>query len=50
MAEEELETNGCEVELDKFFSYVVQNEGMSHPPRSWREAKRNFEKIVALCS
>ena len=24
MAEEELETNGCEVELDKFFSYVVQ--------------------------
>ena len=47
VAEEELETNRCDVELEEFFSYVVQNEGLSHPPRSWREAKRNFEKIVA---
>ena len=44
------ETNRCNVELEEFFSYVVQNEGLSHPPRSWREAKRNFEKIVTLYS
>ena len=29
----ELETNECNVELEEFFSYVVQNEGLSHPPR-----------------
>ena len=51
MAQEKLnETNRCDVELEKFVSYVVQNEGLSHPPRSWREAKRNFEKIVTLYS
>ena len=50
VTEGELETNRCDVKLEEFFSYVVQNEGLSHPPRSWREAKRNFEKIVALCS
>ena len=49
-AEGEPETNRSDVELEEFFSYVVQNEGLSHPARSWREAKRNFEKIVALCS
>ena len=48
--EGELETNRSDVELEEFFSYFVQNEGLSHPPRSWREAKRNFEKIVGLCS
>ena len=46
----ELETNRCDVELEEFFSHAVQNEGLSHPPQSWREAKRNFEKIMALCS
>ena len=50
VAEGKLEANRCDVELEEFFSYVVQNEGLSHPPRSWREAKRNFEKIVTLCS
>ena len=50
VAEGELETNRCNVELEEFSSYVIQNESLSHPPRSWREAKINFEKIVALCS
>ena len=50
MVEGELETNRCDVDLEEFFNYVVQNEGLSHPPQSWREAKRNFEKIVTLCS
>ena len=50
VAEGKLEANRCDVELEEFFSYVVQNEGLSHPPRSWREAKRNFEKIVVVCS
>ena len=49
-AEGELENNRCDVELNEFFSYFVQNQGLSHPPRSWIEAKRNFEKIVSLCS
>ena len=50
MTEGKLETNRWDVELKEFFSYVVQNEGLSHPPQSWRRAKRNFEKIKALCS
>ena len=50
LAEEKLETNRCDVELEEFLSDAVQNEGLSHPPQSWREAQRNFEKIVALCS
>ena len=50
VADGELETNRCDVELEEFFSYVVQNEGLSHLPRSWGEEKRNFEKIMALCS
>ena len=50
MAEGELETNRCDAELEEFSSYVIQNESLSHLPRSWREAKINFEKIVALCS
>ena len=32
--EGELETNRCDVDLEEFFNYVVQNEGLSHPPRS----------------
>ena len=52
VVEREIKTNRCDVELGEFFSYVVQNEneGLSLPPRSWREEKRNFEKIMALCS
>ena len=50
VAEGELETNRCDVELEECFSYVAQNEGLAHHPRCWREAKRNFEKILALCS
>ena len=50
MAEGKLEANRCDVELEEFLSDAVQNEGLSHPPQSWREAQRNFEKIVALCS
>ena len=50
VVEGELETNRCDVDLEEFFNYVVQNEGLSHLPRSWREAKRNFEKIMTLCS
>ena len=50
VAEGKLKTNRCYVQLEEFFSYVVQNEGLSHPPRRWREAKWNFEKIVILCS
>ena len=42
VAEGEFETNRCDVGLQQFFSYVLENEGLSHPPRSWREAKRNF--------
>ena len=33
VAEGELETNRCDVELEELFSYVVQNEGLSHSPR-----------------
>ena len=44
VTEWKLETNRCDVELEQFFSYVVQNKGLSHPPRSWREAKRNLKK------
>lgn len=44
MVEGELENNRCDVELKEFFSYFVQNQGLSHPPRSWIDAKRNFEK------
>ena len=50
MAQGQLETNKCDVDLEEFLSYVVQNEGLSHPPESSKEAKGNFEKIVALCS
>ena len=50
VAEGELETNRCSVELEEFFSYIVQNEGLSPSAQSWREAKINLEKIVALCS
>ena len=42
VGEGELETNRCDAELEEFC--------LSHPPRVWREAKRNFEKLVALCS
>ena len=48
--EGELETTRCDVDLEEFFNYIVQNEGLSHPPWSWRKAKRNFEKIMTLCS
>ena len=48
--EGELETARCDVDLEEFFNYIVQNEGLSHPPWSWRKAKRNFEKVVTLCS
>ena len=34
VAERQLETNRCDVELEEFFSYVVENEGLSHPLRS----------------
>ena len=34
VVEGELETNRCDVDLEEFFNYVVQNEGLSHPPRS----------------
>ena len=39
----------CDTELKEFFEYVVQSEGLSHPPGSWNEAKENFIKIVRLC-
>ena len=50
MSGRELETNRFDVDLDELFSCVIENEGLSHAPRSWREAETNFGKIVALCS
>ena len=47
--EGETEVQKCDTDLKEFFEYVVQSEGLSHPPGSWNEAKENFVKIVRLC-
>ena len=47
--EEETKVHKCDTDLKEFFEYVVQSEGLSHPPGSWNEAKENFIKIVRLC-
>ena len=47
--EGETEVHKCDTDLKEFFEYVVQSEGLSHPPGSWNEAKENFVKIVRLC-
>ena len=47
--EGETEVQKCDTDLKEFFEYVVQSEGLSHPPGSWNEAKENLVKIVRLC-
>ena len=47
--EVETEVQKCDTDLKEFFEYVIQNEGLSHPPGSWNEPKENFVKIVRLC-
>ena len=35
-------------ELLGYFKYVVREEGLTHPPEDWRQAKDMYEKIVQL--
>ena len=47
--EGETEVHKSDTDLKEFFEYVVESEGLSHPPGSWNEAKENFVKLVRLC-
>ena len=47
--EGETEVHKCDTDLKESFEYVVQREGLSHPPGSWNEAKEHFVKIVRRC-
>ena len=40
VAEGEFETNRYDAELEEFFSYVVQNEGLCYPPQLERSRKK----------
>ena len=33
-------------ELLGYFKYVVREEGLTHPPEDWRQAKDMYEKLV----
>ena len=35
-------------ELLGYFKYVVREEGLTHPPEDWRQAKDMYEKLVQL--
>ena len=35
-------------ELLEYFKYVVREEGLTHPPEDWRQARDMSEKIVQL--
>ena len=35
-------------ELLGYFKYVVREEGLTHPPEDWRQAKDMYENIVQL--
>jgi len=35
-------------ELLEYFKYVVREEGLTHPPEDWRQARDMYDKIVQL--
>ncbi|CAH3133661.1 unnamed protein product [Porites lobata] len=35
-------------ELFEYFKYVVREEGLTHPPEDWSQARDMYEKIVQL--
>ena len=35
-------------EVQQYFNYVVREEGLTHPPEDWRQARDMYEKIVQL--
>ena len=35
-------------ELFEYFKYVVREEGLTHPPEGWSQARDMYEKIVQL--
>ena len=47
--EGETEVHKSDTDLKEVFEYVVESEGLPHPPESWNKAKKNFVKIVRLC-
>ena len=47
-AEADLAGNTVDSEMVEYFSYVVKEENLQHPPGSWSQAKAMYEKLIEL--